>query len=169
MYNTSSYESVETLKELEGLVDVYLPDFKYWSSDISHKYSGRADYADIAKAAIEEMYRQVGKPLIEDGIIKRGVVVRHLVLPTHTEDSINVLKYLIEKYGDDIWYSVMSQYFPSGKAKDTPPLNRRLKTLEYKAVISKVAKMGIENCFIQELCSADEEYVPQFIGEYPEE
>ncbi|MBQ7652985.1 MAG: radical SAM protein [Clostridia bacterium] len=167
VYNTSAYESVSTLKELEGLVDVYLPDFKYYSSVLSKSLSGRSDYAEVALNAIKEMFRQVGEPTVENGLIKKGVIIRHLVLPGNVEDSVNVLKTVYAEFGEKVWYSIMSQYFPSGRAKEYPPLDRRLKGVEYKAVVAKAEKMGMNNCFIQETSSAKEEYVPEFFGDYP--
>jgi len=169
VYNTSSYEKVETLKELDGAIDVYLPDFKFLSSDLSLRYCGKSDYPQVALAAIKEMYRQTGKIKIENDLIKSGTVIRHLVLPACTHDSVNIIKTLYEIFGENVWYSVMSQYFPTAKSKDYPPLDRRLKELEYKTVIATVLKLGIENCFYQELTSANEEYVPEFFGEYPKE
>lgn len=169
VYNTSSYERVEVLKELEGLIDVYLPDFKYFSNVNAFRYSGKKDYAEVALSAIKEMVRQTGETVIEDDLIKKGVIIRHLVLPNCVEDSVTALKTLFDLFGNRVWYSVMSQYFPSGKAADYPEINRELKSIEYKAVIAKAEKIGIENCFIQDMTSAQEAYVPEFFGEYPSE
>lgn len=162
VYNTASYDSLETLKELENTVDIYLPDFKYYRNETARLYSHAHDYVDTAKAAISEMVRQKQKPIIEDGLLKSGVVVRILLLPGHVAEAKLSLAYLYKTYGDSIYVSLMSQYTPSA---DLPaPLNRRVSAAEYGELISYAEKLGIKNCFIQERESAKEAYIPDFDG-----
>ena len=167
IYNTSGYETVESLKCLEGIVDVYLPDFKYMDSDLAGKYSHAKDYPECAKAAIEEMYRQVGTPEFDDnGFITKGVIVRNLLLPGHVNDSKLIIDYLYRKYGDDIYISLMSQYTPMEQIKDKyPELNRRVTKREYDAVVQFALDLGIENAFIQDRKVAKESFIPDFNGE----
>ena len=163
VYNTGGYDAVETLSGIEGCVDVYLTDLKYLSPRLSLKYSDAADYFERATTAILEMYRQTGPAVYDgDGLLRRGVVVRHLVLPGYSADSINVLKYCRSHLPDGVLYSIMAQYTPMGKAAHTPPLNRRLTAAEYHRVERFVA--GDEHFigYMQELSSAQEEYVPPF-------
>ncbi|MBR6696802.1 MAG: radical SAM protein [Lachnospiraceae bacterium] len=163
VYNTSSYEKVESLKMLEGLIDVYLPDLKYVDSALSCEYSHAKDYFDVASLAIKEMYRQVGNPEFDaDGIIKKGVIVRHLILPGHIEDSKNVIKYLYDTYGDNIYISIMNQYTPLEGVKDIPKLNRKLTDEEYDEVVDFAIDIGVENGFIQEGETALESFIPDF-------
>lgn len=161
VYNTSSYENVESLKMLEGLVDVYLPDLKYVSSDLASKYSGAPDYPLTAKAAIEEMFRQVGKPVFYENKINSGVIVRHLCLPGHTKESKAVIKYLYETYGNNIYISIMNQYTPINKCK-YDNLNRKVTDKEYDSVIEYALELGIKNAFVQEGEAASESFIPQF-------
>lgn len=175
VYNSSAYENVETLKMLDGLVDVYLPDMKYIDSSLSSEYSKAPDYAEVAKLAIHEMVRQTGKPeffdaedelvksgRVEDGIMKKGVIVRHLVLPGTTKDSKAVIKYLLETYADDIYISIMSQYTPFDRLKDHPLLSRRITKREYDSVVDYAIECGISNGFIQERNVAQESFIPEF-------
>ena len=175
VYNSSAYENVSTLKILDGLVDVYLPDMKYIDSRLSAEYSKAPDYADVAKAAIQEMVRQTGKPefftdddelvkseSVEAGIMKKGVIVRHLVLPGTTKDSKAVIKYLLDTYADEIYISIMSQYTPFYKAAHTKPLNRRISTWEYRQVIGTAIDLGLTDGYMQQKRSAREEYTPPF-------
>jgi len=166
VYNTSSYESVEALKSLEGLVDIYLPDFKYMSSELSGKYSHAADYADVAKAAIAEMVRQTGNPVFdeagEDGLIKKGTIVRHLTLPGGMEDSKAILQYLHETYGNRIYISIMNQFTPLDNVADYPELNRKITEEEYDELIDYAIDLGIEQGFIQEGETAEESFIPDF-------
>lgn len=164
IYNSSGYESVDTLKSLEGLIDVYLPDFKYFNDDIAKRYSRVNNYRLIASKAIEEMYRQQPKVVIENGLIKKGVVVRHLVLPDNTDDSMNVINYLYSTYGDNIWLSVMNQYTPQPTFTQ-PPLNRCLKKIEYTRIVALLNRLNVSNCFIQEGDASGNIYVPKFEGE----
>ena len=163
VYNTSGYEKAETLRMLDGIVDVYLPDFKYMSADLAEKYSNAPDYADCAKSALAEMVRQVGKPVFDGrGVIQKGVIVRHLILPNCTEDSKRVIKYLYETYGDDIFISIMNQFTPLDHIADYPELQRKITQAEYDEVVDYAVDLGVENGFIQEGETADESFIPSF-------
>ena len=163
IYNTSSYENVESLKSLEGLIDIYLPDFKYYDNTLG-KYSNVENYFEIAKDAIEEMYRQVGKQIYKDNILKRGVIVRHLVLPHHTEDSKKIIKYLSDNYKDNITLSIMNQYTNIKKLK-YKELNDKVSKKEYDDLIDYAYNLGIENCFVQDEESQNESFIPNFKGD----
>ena len=166
VYNTSSYETVDTIKRLEGYVDIYLPDFKYMSPVLSKKYSHAPDYAEVAKAAIAEMVRQTGKAVFvngdEDNLILRGTIVRHLTLPGCMEDSMQILKYLHETYGDTIYISIMNQFTPLSNLEKYPELNRRITDEEYETLVDYAIEIGIENGFIQEGDTAEESFIPAF-------
>lgn len=162
VYNSSGYERVETIKKLEGYVDIYLPDFKYYSNELSWKFSHCKDYFEIADKAIEEMVRQVGDIVIDDdGIMKRGVIVRHLLLPGHLEDSKMVIKYLYLKYQDKIIFSIMNQYTPVRECK-YEELNRVVREDEYDELINYAYDLGIRKAFIQEGESCKESFIPDF-------
>lgn len=161
IYNTSGYEKVETLNSLKGLIDVYLPDLKYYDDELGMKYSKCTNYFKYASCAIEEMYNQVGKVVIENNIIKKGVIVRHLVLPGHTDDSKKIIKYLYEKYGNNIYISIMNQFTPVNKTK-YENLNRKLTTSEYDEVVNYAYDLGIRNAFIQEGETCLESFIPKF-------
>ena len=163
VYNTSSYECVESLKLLEGLIDIYLPDFKYYDNTLG-KYSKVTNYFEVASSSIEEMYHQVGGPKYKDGILIKGMIVRHLVLPHHTDDSKKIIKYLYEKYKDNIILSIMNQYTNIKKLKYTE-LNDKVTKEEYDNIIDYAYDLGIENCFIQEEESQSESFIPHFIGD----
>ena len=166
VYNTSSYENVDTIRMLEGYVDIYLPDFKYMDSRLSARYSHAPDYAKVAKAAVAEMVRQTGKASFlqsdEDSLIKRGTIVRHLTLPGCMEDSKSVLKYLHETYGDTIYISIMNQFTPLSNLEKYPELNRRITEEEYEELVDYAIEIGIENGFIQEGDTAEESFIPAF-------
>ena len=166
VYNTSSYETVETIKMLEGYVDIYLPDFKYMSPVLSKKYSHAPDYAEVAKAAIAEMVRQTGKAVFvngeEDNLILSGTIVRHLTLPGCMADSMQILKYLHETYGDMIYISIMNQFTPLSNLEKYPELNRRITDEEYETLVDYAIEIGIENGFIQEGDTAEESFIPAF-------
>ena len=163
VYNTSGYEKVETLKCLEGLVDVWLPDFKYWDSSLSAKYSHAPDYPEYAKKAIAEMVRQAGEPVFDEKEhMVRGVIVRHLLLPGHLADSKRVIRYLYEEYGDRIFLSIMNQYTPMPGMEKYPELNRRVTEAEYDALVDYAIDLGVENGFIQEGETAEESFIPAF-------
>lgn len=163
VYNTSGYETVETLGMLDGIVDVYLPDFKYVSAKLSSKYSNVKDYFDVASKALSEMFRQVGTPQFDGDLIKKGVVVRHLILPGCTDDSKAVLDYLYRTYGDDIFISIMNQYTPlSAQLARYPELDRTLTDAEYDEVVDFAVELGITNAFVQEGAAAQESFIPDF-------
>ena len=167
VYNTGSYEKVENLKRLEGLVDVWLPDLKYYSAELSARYSSAPDYFTVASAAIAEMYRQAGKPVFEQDLIKKGVIVRHMVIPTHTADSKKIIEYLYRTYKDDVFISIMSHYTPvidEETAKRYPELARKVTEREYDAVVDYAIALGVENAFIQEGDVAEESFIPAFDG-----
>ena len=166
VYNTSSYETVDTIRMLDGYVDIYLPDFKYMSPVLSKKYSHAPDYAQVAKAAIAEMVRQTGKAVFvngdEDNLILRGTIVRHLTLPGCMEDSMQILKYLHDTYGDKIYISIMNQFTPLSNLEKYPELNRKITDEEYEALVDYAINIGIENGFIQEGDTAEESFIPAF-------
>ena len=163
VYNSSAYESVETLKKLEGYIDVYLPDCKYWDEELAVKFSRAPAYRDISFAAIGEMLRQTGKAEFDEkGLIKKGVIVRHLVLPGHVNDSKKVIGQLYDTFGDDIYISIMNQYTPLADLPDYPELNRKLTGREYKKILDYALDIGIENGFMQEGDVAKESFVPSF-------
>lgn len=164
IYNTSGYEKVESLKLLDGIVDVYLPDFKYMDSDLAQKYSRAKDYSVVAKAAIDEMVRQCGTlSFDENGFILKGVIVRQLLLPGHVKDAKNIIDYLYKTYENRIYVSMMSQYTPmENVGKNYPELNRRVTKREYESYINYALELGIENAFIQDRKVAKESFIPDF-------
>lgn len=163
VYNTSGYENADELKQLEGIVDVYLPDFKYMDSALSAKYSRARDYPSVAKQAISEMVRQQPGVVIDDatGLIQKGVIVRQLLLPGHVNDAKVILKYLHDTYQDSIYISMMSQFTPIA-LKDYPEINRTVTRREYERLIDYAIKIGITNAFIQEGNVAKDSFIPAF-------
>lgn len=166
IYNTSSYEKVDTIKQLEGIVDVYLPDFKYWNSELAAKYSNAPDYPEVAKVAIEEMVRQQPVPVFyeKDGqeLIKKGVIVRQLLLPGQAEDAKQIVNYLYETYGNNIYLSLMSQYTPLPHVEKYPELDQKVGRREYDAYVDYAIEIGVENGFVQEEDVAEESFIPDF-------
>lgn len=162
VYNSSGYEKKETIKKLDGFVDIYLPDFKYMEDELGEKYSNVKEYSKYAKESVLEMVKQVGEPIFENGILKKGVVVRHLVLPNHVKNSIKVLDWLKESLDGKIVVSVMAQYFPTGRAKEILELNRKLTEREYKKVEEHLYELNMKYGYMQELGEHEEEYVPNF-------
>ena len=163
VYNSSGYEKVEMIKKLEGYIDIYLPDFKYATNRLSTKYSGVNNYVESALASIEEMIKQVGKPVFDNnGIMKKGVIIRHMILPNNVLNSKMVLKKIAEKFKDSALVSVMAQYFPSGDADNYPEINRKINKDELKEIEDYLIDLNIENGYIQELGEHEEEYVPLF-------
>ena len=163
VYNTNGYENIETIKALNGYVDVYLPDLKYAEEKLAIEYSGAKNYFEVATKAIKEMIKQVGNiKLNEDGIIQKGVIIRHLVLPNHIENSKKVLLWIKQNLPNDIYVSIMAQYFPTYKAKENQELNRKLTKKEWEQIEKYVEEIDIENGFIQELGDHEEEYVPKW-------
>ena len=164
VYNTSSYEYVSTLRRLEGLVDIYLPDLKYRDSAWSLRYSHAADYFSYASRAIAEMVRQVGEPVFSEpeGLMKRGVIVRHLVLPGGEADSKEVIRYLYETYENQIYISIMNQFTPTPGLAQYPELNRTLTEKEYSRIVDYAIRLGVEQGYIQEGETAKESFIPSF-------
>lgn len=163
IYNTNGYESVETLKELEGLIDIYLPDLKYYSNELSKKYSKVDQYFEVATRAIQEMHRQVGKPIFnENGMIQKGVIIRHLVLPNHLQNTKHILKWIKENMPEGTYVSVMAQYFPTYRANQEESINRKLTKKEYQEIENYLYTLNLENGYMQELGEHEEEYVPNF-------
>lgn len=164
VYNTGSYENVSSLRMLEGLIDIYLPDLKYFSPELSKSYSHAPDYFEKATAAIVEMFRQVGRPQFDEnsGLMKKGVIVRHLLLPGQSKDSKKILRYLHENYKNDIYVSIMNQYTPLPHVSTIPELNRRVTSSEYDRIVHFAEAIGIEQGFIQEGSAADESFIPPF-------
>ena len=165
VYNCGGYEKVESLQMLDGLIDIYLPDFKYIKPETAERYSKAADYPEIAKKALLEMFRQVGPVQESDGLLKKGMVVRHLVMPEHIRETKQILKYLQEEYGDAIRISVMNQYTPTAGAAGYPEINRKLRRKEYRRVLDYLMEEEILNCYIQEGGTAEESFIPVFDGE----
>lgn len=162
VYNSSGYESVQTLKILDGLIDIFLPDFKYSRNDKALKYSRAEDYPQIASAALKEMYRQVNQTVFdESGIMQKGIIIRHLILPSNTNSSLETLDYLSRNY-PEAYISLMAQYTPCGDLNDFPELNRPITGREYNKVVDYALNLGLEKLFIQELSSADRKYIPSF-------
>lgn len=178
VYNTGSYETVESLKMLDGLIDIYLPDCKYYAPEISVRYARAEDYFETADKAIEEMVRQTGAPVFvresdahtqvsdwemyEDALMRRGVIVRHLLLPGCVEDSKNIIKYLYEKFGNQIFISIMNQYTPLKNAENYPELMRKVTEEEYDEIVDYAIDLGVEQGFIQEGDTAEESFIPEF-------
>lgn len=163
VYNSSGYEKVETLKMLEGLVDVYLPDIKYFDSSVSKKYSRAEDYFEYASKAVLEMFRQVGTlETDENGIAKRGMIIRHMVLPGNISQAAKVFGWVRDNLPEETFISVMRQYTPFGEAKNMPPIDRPLSSREYAIVKDKILDLGFENCFFQSKSSSTEKFIPDF-------
>jgi putative pyruvate formate lyase activating enzyme len=164
VYNCGGYERVETIRELKGYIDIFLPDFKYYSNELSWKYSKAKDYFEVTSQAIKEMISQTGGINFDDeGIMQRGVIIRHLVIPGARKDSFLILKWINENLPKDKYLlSLMSQYTPNNKSLEYKELNRRITTFEYKSVVEEAIRLGLSNGFMQEKSSAKEEYTPPF-------
>ncbi len=162
VYNTNGYEKVETLKMLEGYIDIYLPDLKYSDNKLAKRLSKVDNYFEITTEALKEMYRQTGKAIFDDrGIMKKGMIIRHLVLPNHILNSRRVLKWINDNM-NDVYVSIMAQYFPTYKAKEIEDINRKLKKEEYEQIENYLYRLNLENGYIQELGEHEEEYVPKW-------
>ena len=162
VYNTSGYETPETLRRLEGLVDIYLPDLKYCSPELSRRYSGAANYFEIASRAVLEMCRQTGLPQFDaNGLLRSGTLVRHLILPGQAEESKRVLHWIRDNLPKGTPVSVMAQYLPCGKAADYPEINRRIAKSEYNAVLDELFALDLDG-YVQERSSAKKDYIPPF-------
>ncbi len=163
VYNTCAYETVETIKMLDGLIDIYLPDLKYYADNIAIKYSTAPHYFENATAAIKEMQRQVGENVFdEDGIMQKGMIIRHLILPNHLQNTKHVLKWIKENMPNGTYVSVMAQYFPTYKAKEDESISRKINQKEYDEIEAYLSELDLENGYIQELGKHEEEYVPNF-------
>jgi putative pyruvate formate lyase activating enzyme len=165
VYNTSGYDSVATLRELDGIIDIYLPDLRYSSDKYGKKYSKAPDYVVNARAAIQEMYRQVGNLVLdESGVARRGLIVRHLILPNRLAGSRESLTWLVENISPSVTVSIMSQYFPTHHATRSPLLSRKITLSEYEEVVRLLDELGLENGWLQEM-GASEDYLPDFTDE----
>lgn len=170
VYNSNGYENVETIKKLDGYIDIYLPDLKYYDDDLAFKYSGVKNYFENATSAIKEMYNQVGSPVLdENGMMKKGLIIRHLILPNNLQNSKDVLKWINDNIDKKVFVSVMAQYFPTNKAKDFPEINRKLTKEEYEEIENYLYSLDLDNGYIQELGEHEEEYVPDFEGGFKNE
>lgn len=162
VYNTSGYESTQTLKMLDGIVDIYLTDFKYIRPDKAQKYSNAPDYPEVAKNALAEMKWQVqGYEFDSSGVMQKGVMVRHLVLPQNTNSALRIIDYIAENYSDT-YLSIMAQYVPCGSLENYPEINRKITEREYNKVVDYALQTGLENVFIQQTESAEKEFIPPF-------
>jgi putative pyruvate formate lyase activating enzyme len=163
VYNTNSYETPATLRALAGYVDIYLPDLKYFDPQIAVKYSAAPDYFHHAAKAVEAMVKQAGPPVLgNDGLMRRGVIIRHLLLPGLVEDSKRVVEYIHRTFGDAVYLSLMSQYTPVYRAAGYPELNRTVEPTEYTALVDYACSLGVNNCFVQEGGAALESFIPEF-------
>lgn len=163
IYNSSGYENIDTLRKLEGCIDIYLPDFKYASDDIAFKYSGIKNYVEIATNAILEMYRQVGNVQIDnDGIIKKGLIIRNLILPNNVRNTKKVLEWISNNIGKDVYVSIMAQYFPTNRSNEFSEINRKITKREFKIIERYLFDLGFNNGYIQSLGECEEKYVPKF-------
>ena len=162
VYNTSSYENTDTIRLLNGLIDVYLADLKYYDNNLASNYSKAPNYFEVAVKAIDEMYKQVGNPVIKDGILKKGLIVRVLILPGHVDDAKKIIEYLWKKYNHNIYISIMNQYTPIKSDYKFENLNRRVSDTEYDEVVDFAYNLGILNAFIQDGLAASESFIPDF-------
>lgn len=165
VYNSSGYENISTLDLLDNMVDVFLPDLKYYSAELAGAYSKAPDYFQVASRAIKRMVQLTGAAVERDGILQRGVLVRHMVLPGARKDSMQLLAWLWEEFGDSIMVSIMNQYTPAYRAVTHPRLKRRLTTFEYDSVVDYALDLGFTRCFIQEAGTAREGYIPKWTGQ----
>ena len=163
VYNTSGYENVDTIKLLDGIVNIYLPDFKYYDDTLANKYSHVKDYFKYASSSLEEMYKQVGKPVFDkDGIMKSGIIVRHMMLPGKIEDSKKIIDYLYNTYKNNIYISIMNQYTPIKKFNRYTELNNKVSDDSYNDLIDYALDLGIKNAYIQEGGTQEESFIPDF-------
>lgn len=164
IYNTNGYENIETLKSLEGYVDVYLPDLKYYNNELALKYSRAQNYFEIATKAIKEMYRQVGSPIFDkNGMIIKGLIIRHLVLPNNIDNTIKILNWIKNNIDEKVYLSIMTQYFPTYRANEYEEINRKITKKEYEKIENYIYKLGIENGYMQDYIEENEEkYVPKW-------
>lgn len=169
VYNGSGYEKREVIRNLKGVVDIFLTDFKYMDSVLAQKYSSAPDYPEVARQALEEMARLTGEPVFDEkGMMQRGVIVRHLLLPGHRKNAREVIRYVYETYGDKVYLSLMNQYTPFERVREISgcqELGRKVTRREYEAVVDYAIELGVTNAFIQEGDAAKESFVPEFDGE----
>lgn len=167
VYNSGGYELKESLKRLDGLIDIYMPDFKYWTKESAKLYSNAPDYPQIAKEAIDEMYTQCPVSLYDErGIMQKGLIVRHMLIPKHVYEAKRIVSYLFENYKNNIVYSLMSQYTPMGKFENHPELERRVTKKEYDSFVDYCIELGVENAFVQSGESAKESFIPDFDSDF---
>ena len=163
VYNTSGYETIETIRDLNGMVDIYLPDFKYYSNELALKYSNCPHYFENVTSSIKEMVNQIGENQFDNkGIMTRGVIIRHLILPNYIQNTKNILKWIKDNLRNNTYVSVMAQYFPTNKAKDIELLNRKINKKEYKEIENYLFTLGLDEGYMQDLGEHEEEYVPDF-------
>lgn len=163
VYNTGGYETEGTLEMLRGYVDIYMPDFKYFSNTAAVKYSRAHDYREIVMKALDTMYEQVGPPVFDErGIMQRGMIIRHLMLPGLLGDTVKIINYINKRFGENVWFSLMSQYTPMRENKDNPELNHRIDMEKYRAAEMLCERLGMSNVFLQEETAADESFIPEF-------
>lgn len=162
VYNTGGYDNVESLKALDGLIDIYLTDMKYVSPSVSKKYSRAENYFEVCSKAVLEMRRQQPEDIFENGLMKKGMIIRHLVLPGNISQGMKMLDWVDENLSNQTIISLMGQYMPCAKAADYPTINRKISKREYDTVILHAEKLGFENVYIQELDSSSQEYIPDF-------
>lgn len=162
VWNSNGYESEETINKLKDYVDIFLVDLKYFSDDLAVKYSRANNYFYFASKAVKLMRKLQPQDIISNGLMEKGVIIRHLILPTHTDDSLHVLDFIANEIGDKTIVSIMSQYEPMYDAKNHPEINRKITPLEYKRVVNHALKLNMTNCYTQELSSADTKYTPKF-------
>lgn len=162
VWNTSGYETVQTIQRLKDYVDIYLTDFKYYSSELSAKLSLAPNYFEECSKATLEMRKNQPEDVFENGLMKKGIIIRHLCLPNQTKDSEQIIDWIYNNLGNKTYLSLMSQYVPMAKAKETPEINRKIKPLEYKILVNKLNSLGFENVFLQDYSSASTDYTPNF-------
>ena len=165
VYNTSGYETVETIKMLDGIVDIYLPDFKYFNDEYAIKYSHIKDYFKYASSSLKEMYKQVGKPVFKNKLMQKGIIVRHLMLPGLLYESKEIIKYLYDTYNDNIYISIMNQYTPVKQFEKYKELNNKVKENDYDELINYALDLGIKKAFIQEGETQSESFIPDFLNQ----
>lgn len=162
VWNSNGYENQSTIERIKDYVDVYLVDFKYMNNDLSTKYSKAPNYVENAKRAIKQMKENQPEDVIENGLMKKGLIIRHLILPANTNDSISCLNFIHDEIGEQSIVSIMSQYEPRYRAVEHEEINRKITPLEYKRVVNHALKLNMTNCFTQDLTSADSKYTPKF-------
>ena len=162
VYNCGGYESISSLEKLEGIVDIFLPDFKYSDNSLAKRYSNAPDYFEVCTKALLKMRELCPKDIIKDNLMKKGMIIRHLVLPDAIENTKGVLDFVSQNFGKSVYLSLMGQYVPYGQAKTIKPIDRKLKPIEYKIAISYAEKLGLDNTFIQETGCASEDFIPDF-------